>query len=131
MKQDLFNNLSIDVQLSPIAITSTTDLTGTDLQGFQSACFVLDAGLWVDGTHTFLPQESTDNAAWTTVAAGNLDGSLPATILGVTNDNQVYKVGYRGNLRYIRVLNTVTAGPGTGLVMGVSILRGHPESAPV
>ena len=130
MKQDLFNNLSPDVQLDPIAVTATTDITGTDLQGYESACFLIILGLWVDGTHTFTCQESSDNATWTTVAAGDLDGTAP-TVSGVTNDNTSTKIGYRGSARYIRILNTVTASPSTGLVMGSMILRGHPNSGPV
>lgn len=129
--RDMYNS-QVAVQLTaPQAITATEDpANGVDLQGFEGALIQIDAGLWTDGTHTFSVEDSDDDSAYSAVAAAQLQGT-PPVILGLTNDNKVHQIGYLGFKRYVKVVNTVTAGPSTGLVYGVSVIKGYPRNAPV
>ncbi len=63
------------------------------------------------------------------VASADLLGSEP-TVDSLTSDGQIYRLGYIGSKRYIRVAVTVS-GATSGAVYGASIVRGAPRSAPV
>lgn len=110
-----------------------SDTTGwVDLQNFNSAVVLLSAGLWTDGAFILIVEESDDAGvadAPTTVAAADLDGTLP-TIDDATNDNTDYTVGYLGVKRFIRP-NATESGSTTGLVLGGSVIAGNPEQTPV
>jgi hypothetical protein len=110
--------------IAPAAKTASTNGSSADLAGYESAAVVILAGTITDGTHTPKLQESSDNSTFTDVAAGDLDGSFAAIA-----SNTAQKVGYKGRLRYLRVVVTV-AGATTGGVYGAAILRGEPVAVP-
>jgi len=127
------NSLKIDLNVSqslaPAARTATANGTAIDLAKFGSAAFVVDAGLWTDGTHTFTADESdTGTGAWTTIAAADLDGTFPV-IAGAADDNAVTVVGLIRSKRYVRVTSTVAGGPVTGLVSSATVVRSRPKYA--
>lgn len=127
----MYNNQTAIALTSPKAVTATEDpANGVDLQGFEGALILVDAGLWTDGTHTFSIEDSDDDSVFTAVAATLLQGTAPV-ILGLTNDNKIHQIGYLGTKRYVKILNTVTAGPSTGLVYGTAVIKGFPRRAPV
>lgn len=129
--RDLKNNISAVQSLAPASQTAAADGAGVDLQGFNSACAVIDAGA-SGGTSpdfTFEIQESDDNAAFTAVADADLHGTEPQ-ITGA-NDNAVYRVGYVGNKRYIRISITTVTGSTPTLLCAGSVIRGNPEGSPV
>ena len=116
--------------LSPIAVTATNTPTGIDLQGFNSAQIHVNAGLWTDATHTFNLQDSADNSTFADVAANQMIGSEPV-IDSAADDNAVFVLNYIGNKRYIRLVNTVTGSPSSGMIYGITVLKSNPRSAPV
>ena len=129
--KDLKNNVSVVQSLLPASRTAAVNGAGVDLQGFNSACVVVDAAA-SGGTSpdfTFEVQESDDNSTFTAVADADLQGSEPQ-ITGA-NDNAVYRVGYVGYKRYIRsVIKTVT-GTSPTLLCSSSIILGDASQAPV
>ncbi len=125
---DLYNNLDVVQSLPPAARTANANGAGVDMHGFHGAMVVVSTGTITDGTHTIEVQESDDNSTFTAVADADLQGSEPA--IAAANDNQVYRIGYMGTKRYIRVAVTV-AGATTGGVYGAVVVRGHPRKAPV
>jgi hypothetical protein len=74
-------------------------------------------GTITDGTHTPKLQESDDNATFTDVAAGDLEGTFAVLATGVNQH-----VGYKGRKRYLRAVITV-AGATTGGIYGAAIIR--------
>lgn len=128
--RDLKNNLKPVQSLAPAARTASANGAGVDLRGFDAAMIVIDVGAWTDGAHQFAVEESADNATWTAVAAADLDGAAP-NVAAAGDGGQIYKIGYRGAQRYLRVTSTVTGAPATGAVYGASILLGMPAQAPV
>lgn len=105
-------------------VNGTANGASADLAGFESAVSTLCVGVVTDGTHVPKLQESSDNSAWTDVAAGDLDGAFANLA-----SNTAQKVGYKGAKRYIRVVVT-TSGATTGAVFGAMIGRGDPHAVP-
>jgi len=125
---DLKNNIGVVQSLAPKARTSSENGTGVDLQGFHGAMAVIETGVITDGTHTIAIEESADNSTFTAVADGDLQGSEPAIV--AADDNEVYRIGYMGTKRYIRVAVTVASATTGGVYRG-SILRSAARKAPV
>lgn len=99
------------------AITDHTDVASQalDVQGASGAGVIIVTGILTgeDVSNTLVPalQESDTLVAgdFTAVAAVDVVGGA---LLGAVGDNQVYKVGYLGTKRYIRVNLDFT---GTGI----------------
>ncbi|MCV0371081.1 hypothetical protein [Filomicrobium sp.] len=127
--KDTKSALNFAQTLAPAAQNASANGTGVDLRGYNSALAVVNVGAWTDGTHTPKLQESDDNATWDDVEAADLLGSFTA-IGSAGEQNQEYKVGYKGNKRYVRGVMTV-AGATTGAIYGMSIVRSHSSDAPV
>jgi hypothetical protein len=128
--KDLHHDMSGVQSLAPAARTASANGTGVDLRGYEGALVLVDAGAYTDGAHAFTLEESDDDSTYTDVAAADILGSEP-TIDDAAEDNMVYTFGYRGGKRYVRVVQTVTGSPSTGLIAGAAVLRGRPHHAPV
>jgi hypothetical protein len=116
------------IRVAAIKLTATG--SAVDLMDCDRATVVIPVGLWTDGTFTFKLQDSMDNSSYADVTAIDLDGSF-TVVNGATLDETVYKVGYTGVKRYVRVVCTVTGSPATGCVFGVCVIRGdHKYSIP-
>lgn len=138
--KDLYNNIEIVSVLDPIAVSATATYTDMDLQGFNSACLVincgLDAGTGLGASHKFVgvlydSANGTDYAVVET--ADMLDLTVTSgtvlTIDAVGEDNSIYKLGYVGGKRYLQLVITVT---GTvSMPMSIELVKGNPEIAPV
>jgi hypothetical protein len=104
-----------------------------DTAGFGSHEFVgiLGTNTDADATFTVLVEEG-DNSALsdnTAVADADLLG-VEAMGLDFADDNKVFKIGYKGTKRYIRV--TVTpANNGAGNIFFAAVwIQGHPTELP-
>lgn len=128
MRTDLVSHLEPLPSLAPAARTASANGTGVDLANFDAAVALIHAGAWTDGTHTFELQDSDDNSAFTAVADAYLGGTEPVVSSSGTA-SQIYKVGYNGIRRYLRVV-VVAAGTTTGAVYGASIVRGKGRVKP-
>lgn len=126
-KRDLYSNIGVVSLVAPAVITATNTATGVDLRDFNSATVVINTGA-IAGSGNFTPklQESDESAAnYTDVAASDLLGSFPTALAADT----AYKVGYKGNKRYIRTVLTLNSG--TSIAVSAVAIRGHANLAPV
>lgn len=121
---DLKNNADVAQSLAPATRTASANGGGVDLQGYEAAMVVFDAGTITDGTHTPSLEESDDDSTYTAVAAGDLDGSFADLA-----SNGIQRVGYTGAKRYVRAVITVS-GATSGGTYGAAIVRGRPHAAP-
>ena len=121
---DLKDNVDVVQSLAPATRNSNTNGTGVDLRGYESAMVVFSVGAVTDGTHTPTLEESDDDAAYTTVAAANLQGTF-ANLAA----NGVQRVGYIGAKRYVRA--QCNSSGVTGALYGADIVRGRPHAAPL
>ena len=85
------------------------------------------AGDWTDGDFQFDVQVLDDNSSFSSVAAAELVGTEPR-INSEDTDDQVYRLGYIGDARYVRVVATAGSPQGgTGAVFGALVVKGFPH----
>jgi hypothetical protein len=127
---DLHNNIRVSVALEPQTIDADTTTVGEiiDRQGFASLEFVVFAGTLADGTFTAALTEgdADDLSDGTTVAAGDLLGSLPV----VDESGEIKRVGYRGTKRYVR-LSVVSTSTTDGGPLGATAVQSGARNNPV
>ena len=119
--QDLKNRVTITQSLSPKATIATpTNGTSVDMSGFEGALIIYNVGV-VAGAPVVILQESDDDSAFTTVAAGDQSTDMPAA-LSTSLDVAVYSAAYLGGKRYIRPrVDDV----GTTIFLAVTIVQDH------
>lgn len=126
---DLKSRISVAQSLAPASRTAAVTGSSVDLAGYSAATVVLDVGA-IGGTtpsFTFEIQHSDDNAAWSPVAAADLDSGQPAP---VTAGGTVLEVGYRGVKRYLRAAITAASGTTPTLLCSATVVRGKPRKLP-
>jgi hypothetical protein len=132
MMRDLKDNIDVVPTIAPLSAvraTGTTNGTSVDLQGYDAAVAVFNAGAWTDGQHTPALFDSPDNATFTAVPAANLQGSF-TPVISAAGQNAVQRVGYVGPNRYLRG-QLVGAGITTGMPSDMTIIRGSPRVKPL
>lgn len=134
-KRDIKNNVDVAYTLNAQqlsgTVTGTSTSIGVDLRGYESAMAVIHAGA-TGGTSpsfTFQVEESDDNSTFTAVAAADLSGTEPT--ITAANDNAVYRIGYKGGSRYVRVSVPTTAGTSPTLFASALIVRGDANDLPL
>lgn len=126
--RDLASNIGAVLALSPAVQAATIKGNTIDTNGFESAAFLINTGAIVSaGDFTAKVQESdtTTDGDFTDAVAGDLVGSLPASL---TADGS-FKQGYIGHKRYARVV--LTKNGGTSIAAGAVAVLGSPRIAPV
>lgn len=134
MRDSMQDDTSARLSITPAARTAnaTVNGTGVDLAGtgnfFRTAMLLVVAGAVTDGTHTFVLQESDDNASFAAVGSADLQGSL--TAVTTANANSVQRQSYTGSKRYLRA-SVTTAGATTGGTFGAVLLLAQGSGQPV
>jgi hypothetical protein len=133
MMKDLHNDIKCSLAEPPVAaVTNDTAYVSTtcDTAGFGSAEFVgiLGTNTDADATFTVLVEDSADDSTFAAVDDVHLLG-VEAMSLDFADDNKVFKIGYVGPKRYVRV--TVTPANNTGNIFFAAVwIQGHPRKAP-
>lgn len=118
--------------IGPASLTAATDGTGVDLQGFDGAMCIVEAGDTLanaDNTFDFVLQESDDNSAFSAVNARDLVGSNLQVNDG--NKGTTQRQGYIGTKRYLRWRLDAVGGTGPSVTACASVVRGLPGLMPV
>jgi len=139
--RDLSNNISPAVSLAAAVRTAAANGTGVDLQGYESATVLVDVGAEGDTLSSSVHfevslEESDDNSTFTDVAqAGIVDGTIAAGGIFLKMDGTaggnpdtaggIFRVGYVGGKRYIRVVLAKTGTHSNGTPIGAMVVRGH------
>lgn len=124
--KDLHSSIKAVQAIVPAVKTAAGDGTTIDTRGFASLEFVVTTGAVAgDGDFGIAVQHSLNGTDWVAVPAGDLLGSIPATLPA----NSTYRVGVTSGARYYRA--NVTKEGGTSLAIGAVALLGHPSLAPV
>lgn len=129
MNSDMHSNIKVVAAVAPAVKTDAETGATVDRLGYRSAEIVVNTGALVGaGDFGFKLQHShtTENGDFVDVTAADLLGTAPAA--GMTAAS-VYRVGYVGSRRYIRVA-TLDNG-GTSLAIGAVAILGSPNIAPV
>lgn len=125
--RDVSSNIGAVQLLAPAVLSATATGTGLDLSGFDGAAIIITTGAIVAaGDFSAKVQESDVlGSGYTDVLAADLKGTLPASL---TADG-TFKVGYRGNKRFIRLVTTKNSG--TSIAASAVLVKGNPRHAPV
>ena len=132
MMRDLKDNIDAVPTIAPLsAVRATGTTTGNtvDLQGYDAAVAVFNAGAWTDGTHTPALFDSSDNVTFNAVPAANLQGAFTA-VSSAVGQNAIQRVGYVGPNRYLRG-SLVGAGITNGMPSDMIVIRGSPRVKPL
>lgn len=135
MMKDLASNIKCSLAEPPVAaVTNDTPYVSAilDTAGFGSAVFVGILGTNTDANATFtVLVEDGDNSSLTDNAAVDDVHLVGVEAMGLdfADDNKVFKIGYVGPKRYVRV--TVTPSGNTGDIFFAAVwIQGHPRKAP-
>ncbi|TGQ19317.1 hypothetical protein [Mesorhizobium sp. M00.F.Ca.ET.217.01.1.1] len=131
-KFDLHNHINPKRGISPVA-AAQTDNTAivsqiVDTLGYGSVEFLILTGSLADADATFTvlvehgDQSNLSDAA--TPSAGELLGTAALASFTFADDDKVFKIGYVGSKRYVRVTITPANNTGNACVAGVWLL-GH------
>jgi len=114
VKRDLKNAIAVRQSLAPAARTATADGTGVDVNGLSSPVIIIDAGTATGTTPSFtfeIQHSDASGSGYTAVDDADLDGSEP--VITDANDAAVYRIGYKGIKRYVRVILKTIGGTST------------------
>ncbi|MGB4107761.1 MAG: hypothetical protein WBK55_08205 [Alphaproteobacteria bacterium] len=145
MEHDLANNLQMSLHYAGAYTTTQTPAAGADLQGLVNPTFIVAVGALGAsspnaGWRFSLQESDTADSDFANVSGADMvtdpDSIQPASVsngifvdtIGDTEDNDVYRVTYKGIKRYARVIATaVDEPPSTTIAV---ILAGQPNLAP-
>ena len=127
----MFDNLieSVDV---PINRTATITGSAIDLFGYEGCKVSVHFGNSADTLAAGLNwdckiQESTaSGSGFTDVAAVDVVGNTSnqfGLVNAPTEDQEIYSLGYKGKLRYIRVIVTATGSHSSGTPIGITAVK--------
>lgn len=131
--KDLHDNIDVRRVISPTRVTDNTAQVGQIINhaGYESAEYIVNTGTLadVDMTVTALLEESDDPAMAGAVAVAAADrlGSLPSFIF--SDDDKVFKCGYKGSKQYTRLTLTPALNTGNADISAVCVLS-HARHAP-
>lgn len=139
--KDLHSHVAAIALLAAATYSADAASSGIDLAGYNSAEILLyidDGGITFDATNKieFVLEESDDNSTWTAVAAKDVLGVDSVTsgiikALVAAHSEGVYRFGYVGTKRYIRLTANFSGTHGTGTPICALLIKGHPELSPV
>tara|TARA_R100001510_G_C7494118_1_gene100633 strand:- start:19 stop:483 length:465 start_codon:yes stop_codon:yes gene_type:complete len=139
--KDLSNNIVPVVSIINAVKTAAANGTGVDLQGYESATVLVDVGAEGDTLSSSVYfelslEESDDDSTYTdvvqadiidgTIASGGIFLKLDGTTGGDPDSSGgIFRVGYVGNKRYIRVVLAKTGTHSNGTPIGAMVVKGH------
>jgi hypothetical protein len=125
--RELYNHVLEALSLAPAArVNGTATGSTVDLLGYESALVLISTGVITDGSHAITLEDSNDNFSsdTTTVAAGDMLGTILTPLTSGSGGSAVQAVAYVGKKRYLRA-KVVTSGATTGGIFAASVLRSH------
>lgn len=133
--KDMHNCCAPKRVISPVSVADNTAQVGQiiDRQGFNSLEYIILTGSLADADATFTALLEEGDAANLSDAAAVADADLLGTealaSFVFSDDDKVFKLGYKGNKRYTRLTITPAANASAALIAAVAVL-GHPDIAP-
>ena len=133
--RDLHNNIDVRRAISPASVSDNTAQVSEiiDTQGYGSLEFVIAAGSLADADATFTALVEHGSASNLSDAAAvddiQLLGTEAQASFTYADDNKVFKIGYTGGKRYVRLTVTPANNASAALLSAVAIL-GNPTLAP-
>lgn len=138
MMKDLHNSIKCSLAEPPVAAQTNSDTAIVssilDTNGFSSAEFVGIFGTNTDANATFTVLVEDGDDASLSDAAAVADAHLlgvEAMGLDYADDNKVFKIGYIGPKRYVRVTLTPSGNNSGDIFFAAAWIQGHPRKGPL
>ena len=132
-RRDVHSSVDVVTTLWPLTYNAPTDGAGVDLKGYNAAQAVIIVGVisGTDPTFTFNVQEADEDTplAYANVALKDLQGA--SKVPQISADDQIVRIGYLGDKRFIRLAITHRTGTGPMIHAAGVIVRGLPGLAPL
>lgn len=106
--------------------TNGTDIGYTvDTKNYQSMLLIIFSGYIANGTHTFelYESDSSDMSGEALVSSDFYQGTIPVFTSGLSD--KIYRIGYVGKKRYVRIKCVTTGATTGGRTFGVFIGVGN------
>jgi hypothetical protein len=148
--KDLASDIKVTQHFGPAVLSADQTAVIVDLQGYHSAAILLGIGIGGITFDTsnyieFTIAHSDDNSTYTNPTIDDLMGKdIPASIVTGQNSDAVlkslkaahaaaavYKIGYIGGKRYLRLDIEFTGTHGTGTPIFIATVLGHAEKLKV
>jgi len=108
------------VPAAHIATATTASFDRYRNGGYGSLTLELCPGLWTDGNHSWVINESDDNSTWSLVVAADLMPNPEVGVYGTAStfvavnaaSTVVQRIDYIGRKRYVQVVSTETGTTG-------------------
>lgn len=130
---DLHNNIKVLNAKTGLLSNDVAQTITLDRQGFRSVELLILTGALGDAAATFvrLVEDSSDNSTFSAVSDDFLLGLevVAGDAFDQADDNKVYKIGYNGTKRYVRLTITPT-GNADASPFALLGIGGHPQVAP-
>jgi hypothetical protein len=143
--RDLSNNINPAVSIINAVKTAAGNGTGVDLQGYESATILVDVGAEGDtlSSNVYFEislEHSDDDSTYTDCAQADIiDGTISSGGIWLKLDGStggdpdssggIFRVGYVGGKRYVRVVLAKTGTHSNGTPIGAMVVRGHARNS--
>lgn len=140
--KDIHSNASFALMFGPVTLAADNTPAAIDLQGYAGAEIVLGigvGGITFDATNkvefklthsdddsTYAAVEIADMLGLASVGSGGIIKSLTAAHAAAA----VYRFGYKGNKRYLKLLADFSGTHGTGTPLFAAVMKGHGFNRP-
>lgn len=139
--KDMHSGLTVVSAIGAATLAADNTPAAIDLQGFNAAEIILAigaGGITFSGSNKieFVLTESNDDSTYTAVADDDVLGATVATggiikaLVAAHATASVYRFGYVGNKRYLKLLADFSGTHGTGTPIAAMVIKGEPFDAP-
>jgi len=139
--KDLHSRITRVVAIGNAVLAADNSPAAIDLQGYESAEILLDigiGGITFSGTNKieFVLTHSDDDSTYSAVATADMlgvtvaSGGIIKSLVAAHAAANVYRYGYKGGKRYLKLLADFSGTHGTGTPIAASVLKGRGFSNP-
>jgi hypothetical protein len=139
--KDMHSCLTAAVAIGNAVLAADNTPASIDLQGYNAAEILLSigiGGITFTGTNKieFVLTHSDDDTTYTNVTDADLlgvtgtTGGIIKALVAAHAAAAVYRFGYKGNKRYLKLLADFSGTHGTGTPIAATVLKSHGYNSP-
>lgn len=140
--EDVHSGMNVTLAFGPAVLAADNTPAAIDLQGYRAAEIVLAigaGGITFDSTNKieFKVTHSDDDSIYSNVADADLlgvsstTGGIIKSLVAAHASAGVYRFGYRGGKRYLKILADFSGTHGTGTALACIVARMRATKSPV
>lgn len=140
--KDLHSGVSAAVLIGAATLAADNTPAAVDLRGYDAAEILLAigiGGITFSGTNKveFKLTHSDDDSSYSDVTVDDMlgldsvaSGGIIKSLVAAHAAAAVYRFGYKGGKRYLKLLADFSGTHGTGTPISASVLKGHGHNSP-